>query len=475
MNAVRRTPVGWTLADLIDFEALLAGMSEDDIAGDRLYFARDIRPQLGAGSEIARRRRGLRLWLAMRAQHTPPVPGRLWRRGRSVAELGLSLGMALAGFILVAGLCAGVSQSVHVIVFFALTLIVPWAVFVLWAIVRIAGQGSGQALERLLDLGLRLGAGVTGAEPDGVAADWRERLLEGRQPRRALAAALGGTLQRGGLGFSVGLVAAFIGCLMIFDVRFYWEATPETGGLMQSSVQAIATPWQWAWPAAVPSTAAIESSRARFVDGVKRVPDTPASAGAWWRFLLMSLLVWGVLPRLLLIGYFGWREHRALARLDFQAPRHRALWRGLTAVERGAVAAAAADGALVLDVGGNGVSGDELRGFCLRALRLNPQAVHRIDVLDEAEQAAADSALADAPAHVLLAVADWSLSPRQAAALQARVRNAAGADTPVTWVVIGQGEGRWSAPADEHMARWTRFVDGLRDPATEVAAFDPGA
>ncbi|GAB3671441.1 DUF2868 domain-containing protein [Salinisphaera aquimarina] len=475
MRAARRAHHRWTLADLIDFEAILASVSEDEIVADRLYFARDIRPQLGSGDERMRRRQGLWLWLAMRRERSSVDAGRLWHNGIALLRLALFVGMAVAGFVLAAGLCVGVSQAVHVIVFFGLALVLPWGVFLAWSLARRLGSRRRVLLERGLSLAVHLARRSAGKRSADQVDIWRERLLDGSRPRQALSAALGGTLQRGGLGFSVGLLLAFLGCLMVFDVRFYWEATPQTGKLMQATTEAIAMPWQWAWPAAVPDAAAIEASRARYVDGIKRVPGGVEATAAWWRFLLMSIVVWGLLPRLLLIALYQWRQRRALAGLDFQAPRHRALWRTLTAVERGTVAPESADGALLLDVGGSGIHGQDIRGFLLRALRVNPQEEQRVNVLDEAAENAADAALAKAPAHVVLLVEDWGLSPRQAYNLHARVREAAGSDTPMTWVVLGVRDGQPTPPDAAHLERWTRFIDGLRDPATEILGYAPGA
>lgn len=479
MTSEPRTPRRWRLADLIDFETALAAATDDERAADRLLFARDIRPQLKQGSELARRRTGLRLWLAARREKTPNnadvSPGTLWIQGMTLLRLALFVGMAIAGFVVVVGLCAGALQAVHVILFFALTLIVPWLVFVM---LGLAGLVVGQKrvfLERGLALVTRLAERAGGRSRARAVEQWRDRLLEGRAARQAVASTLAGAFQIGGLGFNVGAIAALLGCLMVFDVRFYWEATPETGGLMQSATTLIATPWQWAWPAAVPDAGAIEASRARYIEGTKQVPGAASAAAAWWRFLLMSMLVWGVLPRLLLIALFAWRTRGALAALDFQAPRHRALWRALTTVERGAVAARVDDGALVLDVGGIGVRGADIRGFLLRALRVNPQADHRIGVLDEAAENESDAALADSPEHVVLLVPDWGLSPRQAGALHARVRKAIGTQTPMTWIVMGLDGGVPVAPAADHLTRWTTFIDGLRDPATEIVAYAPGS
>lgn len=478
MTSEPRTPRRWRLADLIDFETALAAFTDDERAAERLLFARDIRPKLKQGSELGRRRLGLRLWLAARrAQADSAVatsPGEIWLQGTTLLRAALFFGMGAAGFALVAGLCVGTLQAVHVILFFALTLIVPWLVFVLFGVTGLVLGQRRICLERGLTLVTRLAERTRGRAGATAVEQWRDRLLDGRAPRQALSATLGGAFQLGGLGFNLGAIAALLGCLMVFDVRFYWEATPETGGLMQTTTALIATPWQWAWPAAVPDASAIEASRARYVDGAKQVPGGSSAAAAWWRFLLISLLIWGVLPRLLLVGLFAWRTRSALAALDFQAPRHRALWRALTTIERGAVAAQAEDGALVLDVGGIGVRGTDIRGFLLRTLRVNPQADHRVGVLDEATENDSDAALAASPEHVVLLVEDWNLSPRQAGALHARVRTAIGTQTPMTWVVMGLDGGVPVAPAADHLTRWTAFIDGLRDPATEIVAYGPG-
>ena len=60
MNAAHAAGQRWTLADLIDFETLLAGVDETALEHDRLIFNRDIRPDLPHGDERARRRAGLR-------------------------------------------------------------------------------------------------------------------------------------------------------------------------------------------------------------------------------------------------------------------------------------------------------------------------------------------------------------------------------------------------------------------------------
>lgn len=471
MNRSARKRPTWQLADLLDFEALLAG-GEEISDRDRTVFVRDIRPRLSGATEASRRSTGLRLWLAHRRENAPQVwPSQTWLLMIGLLRWGLCLGSAAAGVALVWGLCLGGGQSVHVVIFVGLTLVLPWLGLLLFGFARRIAMRRSQALPWLIRLAMRPLA--QRAEAREAHQRWLQALTDSRAPRRALAARAAGLMQWSGLGFSVGAVCAFLLAIMVFDVRFYWEATPDNEVLMQTTVATLALPWRELWPSAVPDGSAIQASRMR--SGSSRRPPDGEIAGAWWRFLALTLLVWGALPRLLLIGLYSLQRRRALAALDFQAPRHRTLWRQLAGVTRGAVADANADGALVLDVGGHGIDGEAIRGFLLRRLRVNPEATHRVSVLDADEEAAADIALAAAPGHVVLVAADWALSPRQAARLHQRVRAAIGASTPATWVIVGEADGTPAPPTAEHLARWTAFIDNLRDPATEIAGYDPAA
>lgn len=449
----------------MDFEALLADKDTVDAAGRR-RFAREIRPRLvGMDDESARRRAGLRLWLEHGRADTPVSAGRLFEQALDLAAWLLFLAMAFAGMGLVAGLLLGPRQAVHVIVFLGLALVLPWLVYCAGLLLPVLARG---------------GAGLAPAGRGALRLLYRDRhsraqtsallaaLAEVRATRRALTATLAGLMQRGAVGFNLGLIAAFIACLLLFDVRFYWEATPRIG--MQEALAAaadiVALPWSWAWPQAVPDSADIAVSRL----AAGALPA--AGDGSWWRFLLLSLLVWGLLPRLLLVVWYQLKARYALARLTFQAPRHRALWRQLNVIERGEVAPGATDGVLVLDVGGHGVTGEAVRGFLLRRLHVNPLTTTPVAVLDAEREAQTRRELAAGPAGVVLLVEGWALSPRQVETLHARLRAELGSRVPMTWLVFALADGRPTRPADGDLRRWTRQIDSLGDPATEVAGYD---
>lgn len=462
----------WQLADLLDLEALLASRGTAVEADQRRQFSQQIRPCLTRMSASRQRRCGLYLWLneQRKQDQVRTWPGEVWQtvlRGLQWLLMGLAL---LTGMGLAWGLSLGHDQQVHVLIFLGLTLALPWLGFIGLLALRGLNLRQGQAgLPRLLGYVLR--PWVDRWLGTGSYKRWLQLLGESCATRRAAAARLARLLQWAGLSFVLGAILAFVASLMLFDVRFYWEATLDNAILMERLIQLLSWPWAGLWPRAAPDEAIIQATRMQglFQQGV---PGGMA-AGQWWRFLFMSLLVWGLVPRLLLIAFYRWREAAALQALDFQARRHRQLWRALAGVERSRGNVASADNALVLDVGGHGIEGEMIRGFMLRRLRLNPCQTQRVDVLDDQAERAADHALAQNPGHVVLLALDWSLSPRALERLQARVRQAVGRQTPVTWLILAEANGQAAAPADQHLQHWTQFIDNLRDPAVEIVAYDP--
>ena len=184
------------------------------------------------------------------------------------------------------------------------------------------------------------------------------------------------------------------------------------------------------------------------------------------------MVVWGLLPRLVMWLACGWGERRSLARLDFQEARHRELWRQVTRVERSLGTEGPADGVVLLDVGGIGIEVEAVKEFLLRRMRVNPEALHAAAVLDAATEAAAWRAIRKAALGVVFLVEGWALSPKQMTAIYQRVR-AGGKDRTLRFLVLGEiTEGVPGAPSDEEFAQWKQFVDGLRDPWTEVVAYE---
>ncbi|NIP92985.1 MAG: DUF2868 domain-containing protein [Akkermansiaceae bacterium] len=310
-----------------------------------------------------------------------------------------------------------------------------------WLALRMSGAGRSDLATRLLE----------SSRGYGSVLSWRvARLTQGVA-----------------IFFNLGLLAGLYGCLLFLSVRFYWESTFEGKGWgLVNLMEAMALPWSWAGVAEPPGRDQIEYSV------LGKIWIEKPEVEMMWSFLLMSVAFYGLLPRLLLWSLCGYRESRALATLDFQAPRHRELWRGLTKVERTLASEGPADGAVLLDVGGTEVSGERVREFLLRELRVNPQARYTAAVLDEEREEEALEAIREAELGVVFLVEGWALSPKQMRVLHERVRAVGGVDVPVNFLVLGElRDGEPSSPARDEWEQWKAFVDSLRDPAAEAVAY----
>ncbi|PLY16843.1 MAG: hypothetical protein C0631_01690 [Sedimenticola sp.] len=98
--------------------------------------------------------------------------------------------------------------------------------------------------------------------------------------------------------FAIGMLLAFLLYLLVTDLAFGWSSTLNlTGDLVHQMTSLIAWPWQQVWPAAVPSAELIEQTH--YFRSAPFSAEQPALFGQWWRFLLMCLLVYVVIPRLI--------------------------------------------------------------------------------------------------------------------------------------------------------------------------------
>lgn len=114
-----------------------------------------------------------------------------------------------------------------------------------------------------------------------------------------------------GVGFYIGAVLALVVLVSVSDLAFGWSTTLAVeSSFIYSLFNMVAFPWASLWPAAAPDADLVEASRIFRLaapSGVEQV----ALLGTWWKYVLMSLLIWGFLPRLLLLFFAGWRFKRA--------------------------------------------------------------------------------------------------------------------------------------------------------------------
>ncbi|MGJ3241881.1 MAG: DUF2868 domain-containing protein [Opitutales bacterium] len=308
--------VPWSLARLIDLEYALFRIERGAI--ERV-------PSGWSTGETSRRGR-LSGWLsAQQAEHRDLVwPGRpaedlLDRVG--LLALGFS---AVSGALLALGLIAyeGDSPANITLVWAGLVgLQLVWllALFLVQALRRRGRQDApgrtgsfafetlGGIWRWLLLRRVRQEGGSV--ENDDFAAFWSWFRRRWSLHRRTLARAVLARLHAAGVAFNAGVLLALVIALAVTDRAFGWESTLiREADTMHRLVQAVSLPWRDWLPAAAPDLSTVQGSRFVVQQGIDAL-DTQALS-AWWPFILMSVLVYGLLPRLVLAVVTGWRARR---------------------------------------------------------------------------------------------------------------------------------------------------------------------
>jgi len=125
------------------------------------------------------------------------------------------------------------------------------------------------------------------------------------------------------LCFSLGALGGTLFRVMVTDLAFGWQSTLFTSGAqIHKMITGLALPWSWL-PSAVPSLAQVEGSRIILKQGIMGLATE--NLVAWWPFLCMGILAYGILPRLALAAGAAAARTRALAGFDFNRPRYKRL------------------------------------------------------------------------------------------------------------------------------------------------------
>ncbi|QTN33668.1 DUF2868 domain-containing protein [Akkermansiaceae bacterium] len=430
----------------------------------------DVRAAVKGLEGAEARRAGMRVWLDG-ARGEGETPGEVWEGARFLAGVLVGVVMLLAGVGVMTGMLDRGRMGFHVPMVLGVAVGLPLLVMLAggfaWVLRVRFSKGLGFVPRLLGWLVGKLGGA-------GKMEWWRTLRQEGGRGWEALGWNLVRLTQAGAVMFSLGLMAGLLGCIWFMEVGFFWEST--TPGWMAARLHDVSAfvglPWGWLFPDWVPGITGI--SLTQHEEGVGSAWRMQ-SAATWYPFLFAAIFVWGLLPRGLLWVIAVAKERKALGGLDFQAKRHRELWREIMGTRRSDVSEAPLDGVLVLDVGGTGLKADGLRGFLLRRLRVNPGDWFEVGVWDgKGEEAAAES-IRKAPAGVVLLSEGWALSPPRMKALHSQIRALAGAETMIHFLVANAGaDGNPAAVKPEEMEIWRDFVDGLEDAAAEIFFYGEG-
>lgn len=196
--------------------------------------------------------------------------------------------VCLIGFISVLALLSGDAQG-RVNLLYLLLLFVIWPLITMLLLITAPLFRQRNSLTRnLVNLPL-------------WPYSWREKLFT-LQHQPAWHSQIFYLAQKLALGFSLACSFALLFSLLFSDINFVWRSTLLSGADIYPLLKALSLPW-WFADAAQPLQSLLEQTRdSRLVQ-----PDATVAYGAWWPFLLMAQLCYGVLPRI--ISLF-WARHR---------------------------------------------------------------------------------------------------------------------------------------------------------------------
>lgn len=124
-----------------------------------------------------------------------------------------------------------------------------------------------------------------------------------------------------GVGFYLGVLFATLFRVAGWDVAFGWQSSLDVGPRgVYELVRLLSAPWSWIIPHSVafPDLSDIEGSRIILKEGIREL--STGHLLSWWPFLVFCVLVYGLLPRILLL-FLGWAFlHLNLKNLDFNYP-----------------------------------------------------------------------------------------------------------------------------------------------------------
>ncbi len=316
------SPARFGLAELIDFEVQLASdrdrPTEELIARDRALALRWQDDPKSTPEVVVR-------WLAsLQTQGTTPTRGERIARAHAVANWVVFAVFGLVGAaIALAVLQFTGDHPINVLVVLGVFVFLQWINLLGTLIAFVWSRFSPGFLGHfpLSAFIRRLIVGMVDAEDAGKFL--ARRSLYAGVERWVLFRAL----QVGAVAFNVGAIATFIAAVSFTDLAFAWSTTLQVGAEgLQRFCEGLAAPWRLWLPDAVPTLDLVQATQYYRLDAAyvnapagARVQDA-AVAGGWWPFLLMSLLVYGLLPRLALVVWGSVGMNRAFRKLPFDTP-----------------------------------------------------------------------------------------------------------------------------------------------------------
>lgn len=134
--------------------------------------------------------------------------------------------------------------------------------------------------------------------------------------------------QRFAVGFNLGLIGMFLFFSFATQPVFGWQSGQLNCARLEYATQVIASPWSWLVPRGRPSANDIRSTYYR-PDSLHAHSDCVPVSGSvepgWWTFLFASMLVYGLMPRMLFDALSSWQVRRSAHDVALHHPDSREL------------------------------------------------------------------------------------------------------------------------------------------------------
>ena len=372
----------------------------------------------------------------------------------------------MAGLVETVGVTEGRAYNVWKVL--GVTVGVQWCFLVLGAVAWLVMRRNERKLSLVEEVLVQVVRRFSGSEG---ARGWNGLYRAGEGYRAILGWRVARVLQWGGVALNAGILIGFYAILLFLEVNFFWATTIDEFGLpqLERTTQVLSSPWRWYAPEWVPTREQLLSSQLQ----VGQLNEE-SEARPWYMFIISTLLLWVLVPRIVMTGMCHDMERLQRRRLTFMEKRYRELWRMLSpGAQREGVTSGPRDGVTLIDVGGTDVKTEELRPFLLQQMRVNPEARYRAAVLTSDEREEALRAIRQGAQGVILLVDSWDLSPKLLEALHERVREAA-PDQEIYYLVLGVPQGGVTqAPEEAEVEQWKNYVDELQDAEAELIIYQP--
>ncbi len=315
----------WDYSKIIDLEYFIA---KDSSISDAELQQRDRQFFLESQESSGETNRLLWLWLAARAKESQeqPLPGAVFREAFVLASVFFLLAAFVSGVASALVFCSYSGKTPINILSFLAIFVVSQFFFVLlvslrhcldWSLVQTATSSLGVLLITALIkklccwLGKRAGQAISAEQSLGLQAVWGKMRQRENSYGTFFYWPIFLLLQRAGIVFNIGLLLAFFAQVTVSDLAFGWQSTLQfSAQSLYELVRILALPWSWLFGEGVgfPTLEAVEGSRIILKEGIAGLAT--GNMVSWWPFLVMSLLCYGLLPRLLLFFYGKYRQHR---------------------------------------------------------------------------------------------------------------------------------------------------------------------